>query len=263
MPVWLGAGGFGILGIELGDLDFFCEADLGEEPDAVVVDVELVPCEAVAGADRVSVVIVVPTFATGEDGDPPVVAGIVLGLEAALAPEVGGGVDEPCCMETDGDAKEGSPENHAESTDDRMSRAEKRANDNLEDAGGDQRDVVVLAEPDVDWIAGEIGSVTAEESGFGVHGTSREDPAGVCPPGAVVRRVGVTLVIGVLMMDAVGGYPEDGTALEREAAAHRDEVLDPLWGAIATVGQEAVIGHSDTYVDGEEVHDGEGRQIFP
>ena len=65
------------------------------------------------------------------------------------------------------------------------------------------------------------------------------------------------------MMDAVSGYPEDGTALEREAAAHGDEVLDPLGGAIAAVREEAVIGHADSHVDSEEVHDGEGGQILP
>jgi len=64
-------------------------------------------------------------------------------------------------------------------------------------------------------------------------------------------------------MDAVGSYPEDGTALEREAAAHRDEVLNPLGSAIAAVREEAVIRHADSHVDGEEVHDGEGGQILP
>ena len=44
------AGGFGIVLVELGDLDLFGEADLAEEPDAVVVDVELVPLEAVTCA---------------------------------------------------------------------------------------------------------------------------------------------------------------------------------------------------------------------
>src|SRR5438552_2870053 len=87
------AGGFGILGIELGDLDFFGEANFAEKPDAVIIDVELVPGEAVTCADRVGVMVVVPAFASGEECDPPVVAGVVLGLEAALAPEVRRGVD--------------------------------------------------------------------------------------------------------------------------------------------------------------------------
>ena len=83
------------------------------------------------------------------------------------------------------------------------------------------------------------------------------------PPGAVVRSVGVAFVVGVLMMDAVGGYPEDGAALKSEAAAGGEEVLDPLGGFVATVREQAVIGHADTDVDGEEVHDHEDGQVRP
>jgi hypothetical protein len=50
------AGGFEVLRVEFGDLDFFGEADFAEQPDAVVVDAELVASEAVACADRVGVV---------------------------------------------------------------------------------------------------------------------------------------------------------------------------------------------------------------
>ena len=112
------AGGFGILGIVLRDENLFREADLREEPDAVVVDVDLVPFEAVACADGVGVVVVVPAFAAGEQSDPPVIAGVVLGLEAALAPEMRCGVDQPGGVKAEGDAKEGSPENHANGTGD-------------------------------------------------------------------------------------------------------------------------------------------------
>jgi hypothetical protein len=258
------AGGFGVLGVELGDLDFFGEADFAEDPDAVVVDVELVPGEAVAGADGMGVVVVVPAFAAGEKSDPPVIAGVVLSLEAALAPEVGGGVDEPSGVEADGDAEEGSPEDHAHCADDVMAGTGNGcAKDELEDASDDQGNIVVFAEPDVDGVLGEVGGVTAEQGGFGVKGATGEDPAGVGPPGAVVRSVGIAFLIGVLMMDAMGGYPEDGTALEGEAAAHGDEVLDPLGGAVAAVGEQAMVSHANADVDGEEIHDDEGGQVSP
>ena len=148
-------GGFGVFGIVFGDLDFFGEADLGEEPDSVVVDVELVPLEAVACADRVGVMVVVPAFATGQQSNPPVVAGVVLGLEAPLPPQVGGGVDQPGSVQTDGNAEEGSPENHADGTDDGVAcGGESRAEGQLEEAADDQWDPVILAEPDVDTVLG-------------------------------------------------------------------------------------------------------------
>jgi hypothetical protein len=111
------AGRFGILGIEFGDLDLFGETEFAEDPDAVVVDVELIPGESVTRADGVGVVVVVPALAAGENGDPPVVAGVVLGFETALAPEVSGGVDQPGGVKADGDAEECSPEDHAHSAD--------------------------------------------------------------------------------------------------------------------------------------------------
>ena len=65
------------------------------------------------------------------------------------------------------------------------------------------------------------------------------------------------------MMDAVGGDPEDGSALKGEAAAHGDEVLDPLGGLVAAMGEQAMVGHADADVDGEEVHDDEGGEVRP
>jgi len=260
----LDSGGFGVLGVELGDLDFFGEADLGEEPDAVVVGVELVPDEAVTGTDRVGVVVVVPAFATGEQSDPPTVAGVVLGLEAAVTPDVGGGVDQPGGVEADGDAKEGSPENHAECSDDAVAgRGDGCTESDLEQTGDDEREVVIFAEPDVDTITGKVRGVATEQRGLGVESAAGENPASVCPPGAVVRGVGVAVVVGVLMMDAVGGYPEDGSALECEASAGRDEVFDPLGGLVTAVREQAVIAHADADVNGEDVHDDEGGDVGP
>jgi hypothetical protein len=258
------AGWLGILGIVLGDLDALGETDFGEEPDAVVVDVELVPGEAVTGADGMRVVVVVPAFATGEESDPPVVAGVIAGFEAPLAPEVRGGVDEPGGVKAYGDAKERSPENHAEGSDDVMTGGcEGCAESDLDEAADDERNPVIFAEPDVDGILGEVRGVAAEQRGLGMQGAAGENPAGVSPPGAVVRSVGVAFVVGVLMMDAVCGYPENRATLKRESAAHGDEVFDPLWGLVTAMREQAMVGHADANVDGEEVGDEEGGEVLP
>ncbi len=236
------AGGFGVLGVEFGDLDFFGEADFFEQPDAVVVDVELVPGEAVACADGVGVVVVVPAFAAGEERDPPGVAGVVFGLEAARADEVGGGVDQPGGVQADDDAEEGSPEHHGEAADDGVAGGcESCADGDLQQAADGEREPVVLREPDVALVAGEVGDVAAEQGGLGVEGAAGDDPAHVRPPGAVLRGVGVAFLVGVLMMDAVGGDPEDRSAFEGERAAGGEEVLEPCGHAVAAVGEQAVI----------------------
>lgn len=83
------------------------------------------------------------------------------------------------------------------------------------------------------------------------------------PPGSVVGSVRVAFLIGELMVDAMGGYPEDGPALKGEATADADEVLDQLGGLEAAVREETVIRHADTNIDGKEVHDEESSKIGP
>jgi len=65
------------------------------------------------------------------------------------------------------------------------------------------------------------------------------------------------------MVNAVGGYPEDGSALQCERAAHGDEVLDELGGLEAAMCEQAVVGDADAKVDRQEVHDEEGTQVSP
>jgi hypothetical protein len=115
----------------------------------------------------------------------------------------------------------------------------------------------------MDAVFGEIGGVAAEESGLGVEGAAGENPACVGPPGTVVRSVRIAFLIGVLMMNAVRGDPEDWPALQGEATAHGDEVLDPPRSTIAAVCEQAMIGHADADIDGEKVSDAEGSEIFP
>ena len=112
-------------------------------------------------------------------------------------------------------------------------------------------------------IAGKVRSVTAKQRGLGVEGAAGDNPSGVGPPGAVVRGVRVAIVVGVLMVDAVSGDPEDGSALESLGAAGGDEVLQPLGRAVAAMGEQAVVGHADAHVDGEEIGDAGHRQVGP
>ena len=63
-------------------------------------------------------------------------------------------------------------------------------------------------------------------------------------------------------MDAVSGDPEDGSAFKREAAASGDEVFEPLGDAVAAVREQAMVGHADADVDGEEVHDEESADVL-
>src|ERR1700690_1872273 len=86
------------------------DVEEGEEFEDVVGDVDFPPVEALAGADGVAVVVVVPAFAHGDEGEGEAVAAVVGGVEAAGADDVGEGVDaEGGVIDEDG-AQEKSPE---------------------------------------------------------------------------------------------------------------------------------------------------------
>src|SRR5580704_14165580 len=92
---------------------------------------------------------------------------------------------------------------------------------------------------------------------------AEEYPAGVGPPAAIAGRVRVAFLIAQLMMDAMGRNPEDRSAFQRKRCADGHQVLEPLGGLIAAVGEQAVIAHADTYVDGQHVEHGHDRKARP
>jgi hypothetical protein len=69
--------------------DVPCKACPFEHADQEPGDVELPPPPAVASRTGIGVMIVVPAFARGEDPDEDVVLAVVVGLIAAVAPQMG------------------------------------------------------------------------------------------------------------------------------------------------------------------------------
>ncbi len=61
--------------------------------------------------------IIVPSFAEAQQRDPPVVAGIVTRGEAAAAPHMGRGVDQPSRVQAEDDAKGAGPQEQRQSAD--------------------------------------------------------------------------------------------------------------------------------------------------
>src|ERR1022692_4550484 len=105
------------------------------------------------------VMVVVPSFAAGEESDPPGVAGVVLGVETAGTVEVGGGVDELGCVKAEGHAQEDAPGAEADAD---LDAAGEGACGDEGDGNGDHGDPVILGEPEVEAVAGEIGHVAGE-----------------------------------------------------------------------------------------------------
>jgi len=70
------------------DFDLLGEAERLERPDSVPVHVYLVPPQAVPGGGGMSMMVVVPAFAKCDQGDQPVIRGIIAGGKPARTPDV-------------------------------------------------------------------------------------------------------------------------------------------------------------------------------
>ena len=82
-------------------------------------------------------------------------------------------------------------------------------------------------------------------------GFTGQQPADVSPEATVVGRVWVAFLVGVLMMLAVDGDPEDGSAFEREGGADGEEILHPFGRLVAAMGEESMVAHADAEASGD------------
>ena len=203
--------------LDLGGLDVPDEPDGLQELQLDPGGVELVPGQAVARRGRVGVMVVVPAFAERQQRDPPRVLRIVLRREAAAAPHVRGGVDQPGRVQADHHAQEDRPVDERPAADGEQGEAEHR-----------QRHPVIRGQPAVERVSAEVGRVARHERGVVVVRFAEENPADVRPEAADARRVRIERLVRVLMVLAVGGDPEDRPALERQRAADRQEILEQL-----------------------------------
>ena len=65
------------------------------------------------------------------------------------------------------------------------------------------------------------------------------------PPLTVPRRMWISIVIGELVMDAVGGYPENGPTFQSQRGADSQAVLDRFRALVPAMGKEPVITHTN------------------
>jgi len=85
----------------------------------------------------------------------------------------------------------------------------------------------------------------------------------VGPQAAFVGRVGVAFLVGVLVMLAVGGYPEDRSTFEGERGADGEEVLHPSGGLVAAMREEAMVAHSYAEASGYPPQEYGYQEGFP
>ena len=76
-------------------------------------------------------------------------------------------------------------------------------------------------------------------------------------------RVRVNVLVGVLMMDAMSGYPGDRPSFKCQGAADCQEVLEGLGRLVGTVCEQPVIAHADAPTDCDKVQQRRHDQGLP
>ena len=198
-------------------MDLPREAELFERPNAVPVQVDLIPPESMPGRSRVSVVVVVPALSECEQRDPPIVRRMITRGKWTGTPQVRRGIDEPCGVQADYRAQKNAPEQERKST-----------NCEEDDAQHNHWDVIVFRNPNLKLVLRKIGNVTSESGRVVMHGLSHQNPTDMGPPLAIDRRVRIAFLVGELVMNAMRRHPEDWATFESQGGADRQKVFDPL-----------------------------------
>src|SRR5277367_1837058 len=198
--------------MEMGD-----KSDLLEHPNGVPVQVDFVPPQPVPGGNRVGVMVVMPAVSETDECYPPVVGRGIPGLKPARPPNMRRRVDDPRRMKSHDGAEESAPQHQPES-------ADSEQND-CEDSGWNK---VVLREPNVDLVLGQIGDVAFQCSNVLAQLVSNKDPTGMRPPLAIARGVRVAVLVSELVMLAMRGHPLERAAFQGSHGANGEKVLKPL-----------------------------------
>jgi len=247
-------GGCGVEGVAFGEdvigdfAKFADEAEPGKDFEGVEGDVDFPPVESLTRTGHVVVMVVVPAFAEGDEGEQPVVFAGVCGGETAIAEDVRERIDGEGAVPEQGGAEEKAPSEQGP--------AANQPEGDSQDGGGDE---VILVQPAKFGIFGEVADVVETSIVVPVG----EDPANVRPPEAEERgRMEIVFLIGeAVVMAMMSGPPKD--ALLRGGHSHPGEdELEPAAGFEGTVREVAVVASGDEehteFVDEEA-----GNQIGP
>jgi hypothetical protein len=70
-------------------------------------------------------------------------------------------------------------------------------------------------------------------------------------------------LIGFLMVDSMGGNPEDGSPFERKRATDCEEIFHRQGYAIGPVGQQTMITHAYAESDGQPIQNRRNEKSTP
>src|SRR3954463_9345365 len=160
------------------------------------------------------VVIVVPALAEGKERHPPIIPWIIASGKTPGSPQVSGGIYEPGGVEYDYNTNATDPEKEWPASDSVKDRASK-----------EQRSPMIVVQRDIKRLSCEIGRILAHEPRIVLSGFTKQEPAGMSPPDTVTRRMRISMLIGVLVVEAVSCYPCDRAAFEGHSSAESQKIF--------------------------------------
>src|ERR1700683_3303821 len=146
-----------------------------------------------------------------------------------------GGVEGPGGMKPPNSPQENAPQHQAKATDSEEHPCE-----------DSHRQKMVLRQPDMKFVLGQIGDVAFERLNVLAQGIARQDPTRMSPPLAVTRRVRITFLVRVLMMLAMDGHPQQRASFQSRRAANGKKVLKPLGCCVGAMSEQPVITHAES-----------------
>lgn len=197
-----------------------------------------------AGGVREAVVVVVPAFTEGNEGQEEIVAGIVLGIESAFSPDVSEGVDKQRAVKQDGGGDEKGPHDelpHGRAEGWRKS-FQRPTDGEHDDAEGDGDELVEAIEKH------QFGKFHEVGDGFVVGGeiSFRGQPTDVRPDKTTdAWGVDVFFFVGMFVMMAMRGSPPQGAALHGGVSDDREDELKSPRGFVRAMRKVAVIETGD------------------
>jgi hypothetical protein len=153
-----------------------------------------------------------------------------------------GRVDDPRRMKSHDRAQENAPKHQAKSTDSKQR--------NSEDSCWRK---MVLCEPDVNVVLGQIGDVAFECCNVLAQRIPKYDPTGMRPPLAIARGVRITFLVRVLVMFTMDGHPQEWAPFHGRHAANRKKVFKPLGCRVRSMGEQPVITYAEPKAPGHPV----------
>src|SRR5580658_4044361 len=146
-----------------------------------------------------------------------------------------GGVDDPRRMKSHDGAKENTPQQQAKATDSEQHHSE-----------DSHWQKMVLREPDMKFVLGQIGDVAFECWNVLAQGIASQDPTRMSPPLTVARRMRIPFLVRVLMMLTMDGHPQQRASFQSRRAANGEKVLKPLGCCVGAMSEQPVIAHAES-----------------